>query len=55
MSNYKRSGGKTRLRVGGRMSEKGADRAGTILAMGRLLVGVATVIASVAALVHALL
>ena len=55
MDNYRRSGGKTRLRVGGRMSEKGADRAGILLAVGGLLLGVAAVIAAGAALAHALL
>ncbi|MFI2816819.1 hypothetical protein [Vreelandella piezotolerans] len=37
MSNYKRSGGKTRLRVGGRMSEQGADRAGLLLSIAALI------------------
>lgn len=55
MSNYKRSGGKTRLRVGGRMSEKGADRAGFLLAVGGLLVGMAAVIAASAVLAKAII
>lgn len=55
MDNYRRSGGKTRLRVGGRMSEKGADRAGLLLAVGGLLLGVGALIASAAALAHVLL
>lgn len=50
MSNYKRSGGKTRLRVGGRMSEKGADRAGLLLSIAAniaaTLIGLAALIAS---------
>ncbi|UTD54919.1 hypothetical protein [Halomonas sp. MS1] len=37
------------------MSEKGADRAGMLLAVGGLLLGVAAVIAAGAALAHALL
>lgn len=41
-----------RLRIGGRMSEKGADRAGTIIAvsvlMGVILFGVAAILTPVA-------
>jgi len=37
------------------MSEKGADRAGILLALGCLLVGVAAVIAAVAGLIHAVM
>ncbi|RUR43372.1 hypothetical protein [Vreelandella populi] len=40
MSNYKRSGGKTRLRVGGDMSPEGADKAGMMLAKAAMYTGV---------------
>jgi len=48
MDNYRRSGAKTRLRVGGNMSEKGADRAGLLLSVAAniaaLLIGTAALI-----------
>jgi len=51
MDNYRRSSGKTRLRVGGRMSEKGADRAGLLLSVAALiaatLLGIAALIAAI--------
>ena len=40
MDNYRRSGGKTRLRVGGDMSPEGADKAGIMLAKAAMLTGV---------------
>ena len=50
MDNYRRSGGKTRLRVGGHMSEKGADRAGLLLSVATIiaatLIGLAALIAA---------
>lgn len=51
MDNYRRSGGKTRLRVGGRMSEEGADRAGLLLSVAAniaaTLLGLAALIAAI--------
>lgn len=50
MDNYRRSGGSARLRVGGRMSEKGADRAGFLLSVAAViaatLIGLAALIAA---------
>ncbi|GAA0694012.1 hypothetical protein [Vreelandella titanicae] len=40
MDNYRRSGGKTRLRVGGDMSPEGADKAGMMLAKAAMYTGV---------------
>lgn len=55
MTDYRRRGGRTRLRVGGNMTPQGADRAGTILAVGGLLVGFASVVAAIAVLLRVLM
>ena len=48
------SGTKGKLDVKGRMSEKGADRVGMLLAASKFLFATASVMAAAVALIHAL-